>query len=168
MKLSGTRKVVAIEQAMAFGFLSYWKGRESMECCSKICTVLARCLVFYLHMHVYMLFGVVMLKPTFRYIELVNPLFRINVSHTFKILPMSRSAQIGFRTELSSNQSAHRLATNTAKTTTATHHRQLSSESLSTMICPPCHNAARLIRPYSSVSTDGPENHCLQKMRLKT
>ncbi len=133
MSLSGRRKVVTIEQAMAFGFLSYWKGRESMGCCPKICTVLARCLVFYLHMRVYMLFGVVMLKPTFRYIELVNPLFHITVGQTFKILPVSWSVQIGFRTELSSNQSSHRLVT-IATTTTITdtsiapHHHHLSSE----------------------------------------
>ena len=68
MNLSGRRKVITIEQAMAFGSLSYWKGGESMECCPKICTVPARCLVFDLHMRVYMLFGVVMLKPIFRYI----------------------------------------------------------------------------------------------------
>lgn len=30
INLLGRRKVHIIEQAMAFGFLSYWKGRESM------------------------------------------------------------------------------------------------------------------------------------------
>ena len=76
-----------------------------------------------MHMRVYMLFGVVLLKPTFRYIELVNALFRIivhRVGQTFKILPVSRSAQIGFRTELSSNQSPRRLATTTLNATTDT------------------------------------------------
>ena len=82
----GEGKVNAIEQAMAFGFLSYWKGRECIGCCPKICTVLARCLVFYLHMHVYMLSGVVMLKPTLRYIEeTVNSQFRITVGQLFSV-----------------------------------------------------------------------------------
>ena len=95
MNFFGKGKVNAIEQAMAFGFLSYWKGRECIGCCPKICTVLARCLVFYLHMHVYMLFGMVMLKPTLRYIEeIVNSLFRITVGQILKILPVSLSVKL--------------------------------------------------------------------------
>lgn len=100
MDLFGRGKVNAIEQAMAFGFLSHWKGGECMGCCPKICTVLARCLVFYLHMPVYILFGVVMLKLTLRYIEIVNPLFRITVGQMFQILPLSRLVQIGLRTTM--------------------------------------------------------------------
>ena len=45
--------------------------------------------MFYLHIRVYMLLGMVMLKPTFRYIELVKSLFRITIGQTFKILPVS-------------------------------------------------------------------------------
>ena len=33
--MSRRRKVNTIEQAMAFGFLSYWKGRECMGVLSK-------------------------------------------------------------------------------------------------------------------------------------
>ena len=67
-------------------FLSYWKRIDCIGCCPKICTVLARCLVFYWHRRVYMLFGVVMLKPTLRYIEeIVDSLFRITVG---QILPV--------------------------------------------------------------------------------
>ena len=58
-------------------------------CFPKICTVLARRLVFHLHIRVHMLLGMVMLKPTFGYIELVNSLFRITIDQTFKILPVS-------------------------------------------------------------------------------
>ena len=77
--MSGRRKVHTIEQAMAFGSCHIGRGVNAWACCTKICTVLARCPVFYMHMRVYMLFGVVLLKPTFRYIELVNALFRIIV-----------------------------------------------------------------------------------------
>ena len=51
-------------------------------------------------MHVYMLFGVVMLKPTLRYIEeIVNSVSRITKGRILKILPVSLSVQIGLRTE---------------------------------------------------------------------
>ncbi len=75
MNLFGRRKVITLEQAMALVSCHIGRDVKASGCCPKICTVLARCPVFYLHMRVYMLLGVVMLKPTFRYIELINSLF---------------------------------------------------------------------------------------------
>ena len=74
----GRRKVHTIEQAMALVFLFYWDRRESIrraavqgfvQCLRGVwCSA---CI------SVYMLLGVVILKPTIRYIELVNSLLNI-------------------------------------------------------------------------------------------
>ena len=125
--------------------------------CLKICTVLARCLVFYLHMRVNMLFGVFMLKRTFRYIVLVNALFRKTVGQTSKILPVSRSDL-----EPSSPATNHHLAwppLTLPQPPIITNFPRI----LSTLISTPCYNAARVIKPYTSVSTDGLKNTASQR-----
>ena len=92
MNSFGREKVTSLEQAMALVSCHTGRDVKGSDCCSQICTVLARCPVLYLHVRVYMLLSVFMLKPTFRYIELVNYLFCMTVVQTIEILLVSQAA----------------------------------------------------------------------------